>query len=77
MPVSVPPGRARLLTSPIATGSTAATNTTGIARAAFLVSSTDEVPEATSTSTFRRISPARASGSRATLPAKPHSITTF
>jgi hypothetical protein len=76
IPVIVPPGRARLVTSPIATGSTAATNTTGTDRAASLASSTDEVPEATTTSTLRRISSASASGSRPTLPANPQSITT-
>ena len=49
-PVTLPPGRARLATTPVATGSMAATNTTGIVLVAFFAGTTDGVPEATSTS---------------------------
>src|SRR6266508_1668615 len=46
MPVMLPPGRARLATSPVATGSKVATNTTGIWPAASRAGNTDGVPEA-------------------------------
>ena len=45
-PVTLPPGRAKLGTSPVATGSKVATNTTGIWPAASLAGKTEGVPAA-------------------------------
>jgi hypothetical protein len=43
-PVTLPPGRARLATTPVAIGSIEATNTIGIVRVAFLAATTGGVP---------------------------------
>ena len=75
VPVILPPGLARLATSPVATGSKVATNTTGIWPAASLAGNTDGVPEARIMSTLRRTSSAAASGTCAALGAKLYSMT--
>jgi hypothetical protein len=76
IPVMLPPGLARLATSPVATGSKVATNTTGIRpAAASLAGSTDGVPEAMMISTPRRANSVAAPGICAALCAKPYSIT--
>src|SRR6516164_11574314 len=74
IPVMLWSGQARLATSPAATGSIAATKTTGVWPAASLAGNTDGVPEATITSTLRRTNSAAASGICATLSAKPYSM---
>jgi hypothetical protein len=76
-PVTLPPGRARLATIPVAMGSMAATNTIGIVRVAFLAATTGGVPDAMITSTLRWTSSAAASGSWSALPANPYSILIF
>src|SRR3954468_23152303 len=53
-----PPGRARLATRPVATGSPTATIASGIDVAAFLTASEAGVPAVTITSTFRAINSA-------------------
>jgi hypothetical protein len=58
----LPPGRARLVTIPVATGSIEATKTTGIERVASRAAGTGGVPDARMTSTLRRTSLAAASG---------------
>ena len=75
IPVMLRPGLARLATSPVATGSNVATNTTGVWPAASLAGSTDGVPEATIMSTLRRTNSAAASGICAALCAKTYSMT--
>src|SRR5438552_3417764 len=72
-PVRLPPGRAKLAASRIATGSPENMNTTGIVPAPSLAGSTDGTPEATITSTLRRTSCARTSGICAARSAKPSS----
>jgi hypothetical protein len=54
IPVMFPPGRARLSTSPDATGSPTFKKTMGIVLAAFLAATAADVEDATSTSTLRR-----------------------
>jgi len=75
--VTLPPGRARLATTPVAIGSMAATNTIGIVRVAFLAAGTGGVPDATITSTLRPTSSAAASGSWSALAANPYSMLMF
>src|SRR5579863_177065 len=53
-PVTLPPGRARLLTSPVPSGSPADVMTMGIVAVACLAASGASVPAATITSTLRR-----------------------
>jgi hypothetical protein len=57
-----PPGRARLVTIPVATGSMEATRTMGIVVVARLASGTDGVPDAIRISTLRRPQLGRCSG---------------
>ena len=66
MPVTLPPGRARLSTRPASTGSTPApTIMMGIVLVAFLAGFTKSPPPATTmTSTLRRTSSATSSGAR-------------
>ena len=59
-PVVLPPGRDRLATRPLPTGSTAAAMTIGIVRVARWAACTAAVPQATTTSTF---SPTRSAAS--------------
>jgi hypothetical protein len=68
MPVTLPPGRARLATKPSSTGSAPTTMTIGVALFAASIAFTDESLIATTTSTLAAaISRARL-GKRATLP---------
>src|SRR5215510_14489219 len=67
-PVMLPPGRARLLTNPAATGSTASCiKTTGIVLVAFLAAMVAGVAIVSSTSTLRRTSSSARAGSRSSL----------
>ena len=75
MPVMLPPGRARLATSSVATGSKVATNTTGIWPAASRAGNTDGVPEARRMSTRRRTSSAAAPGTCAVFCGRANSMT--
>ena len=77
-PVTFPPGRARLVTSPVATGSPAATITTGMSAATFLAACVSAVTVVTMISTFCRTRSSARSGSRSSLPsAYRRSITRF
>jgi hypothetical protein len=67
-PVIFPPGRARLETSPLPTGSGAAANTMGIVALAFLAAKIALPPGVTMTSTLRRTSSSARSGSRSSFP---------
>ena len=67
-PVMFPPGRARLVTSPVATGSPTAIMTSGIDEAAFLTASEAGVPAVTITSTFEAINSAMRVGKRSYFP---------
>src|SRR5207244_12532412 len=60
----VPPGRARLVTSPMATGSGSAMNTKGTALVTFLAATALPAGAATITSTLSSISSAASAGSR-------------
>ena len=75
-PVMLPPGRARLATRPVATGSPTATMTRGIVVVAFLTASEAGVPAVTIVSTFSAISSAMSAGKRSYRPsAHRYSIT--
>ena len=63
-PVTLPPGRARLLTSPVPSGSPADVMTMGIVAVACLAARGASVPAATITSTLRLTSSAANSGRR-------------
>jgi hypothetical protein len=63
MPVTLPPGRARLATSPLPNGSPAAVMTIGMVEVARLAASGARVPFATMMSTWRRTSSAAKSDS--------------
>jgi hypothetical protein len=66
-PVTFPPGRARLATSPSATGSAKTVKTTGIVAVACLAARVPG-PAVTSTSTGSRTSSAASAGSRSYCP---------
>src|SRR5260370_1119277 len=70
-PVTFPPGRARLATSPVATGSAAWSSTMGIVPVAALAVSVDCVAVVTITSTFSATSSAASSGRRSGRPPAP------
>src|SRR5215831_1924253 len=63
-PVTFPPGRARLATKPVPTGSPADANTIGITDVACFAARTDAVPQVTITSTFSRTNSAAISARR-------------
>jgi hypothetical protein len=65
--VTLPPGLARLFTSPLATGSDENIITTGIDFVAFFAATEATVPAATMRSTLRSTSSAAASGSISTF----------
>jgi hypothetical protein len=67
-PVTLPPGRARLATRPLATGSPALANTMGIIAVACLYARACGVPEATITSTLRRTNSAAIWAKRSARP---------
>jgi hypothetical protein len=73
-----PPGRARLATKPLPTGSLTCAMTIGIVVVTSFVARVDVGPPATMTSTLRRASSAPRSGSRSNFPsAYRHSMTMF
>ena len=75
-PVRFPPGRPRLLTSPLATGSPTYTMMTGTSRVACFAARLAGVPSVTRTSMLRRTSSAASSGSSSHFPgAARHSMT--
>src|SRR5947209_1576274 len=77
-PVTLPPGRARLVTSPLVTGSPAAAKTMGTVLVACLAARAWGVPPATMTSTLSATSSAARAGSRSNFPsASRYSITTL
>src|SRR5262249_16988964 len=78
-PVTLPPGRFRLATSPTSTGSAPVAKTIGISRvAAFAATAEAMPPAATSTVTRSRTKPAASSGSRPVrASAHRYSILTF
>src|SRR5215472_1506448 len=77
-PVTLPPGRARLMTSPSVTGSPTVGKTMGMRPVACLAARAASVPEATMTSTLSATSSAATAGSRSNFPsASRYSITTF
>src|SRR5262249_8866281 len=63
-PVTFPPGRARLATKPVPTGSPADANTIGMTDVACFAARTDAVPQVTMTSTFSRTNSAAISARR-------------
>ena len=67
-PVTLPPGRARLATSPLPTGSPAAVNTIGIAVVTCFAAVISGVPEVTIISTLRRANSAAISAARSLRP---------
>ena len=68
IPVTFPPGRARLATSPVPTGSPASAITMGISRVACLAARVGGVNQVTITSTLRRTNSAARSGTRLASP---------
>src|SRR5215813_2458612 len=77
IPVRLPPGRAKLATSPSLTGSSPPTKTIGIVVVAALTANA-EVPTVAMTATRRRTSSAASAGSRSVrLSAQRYSIATF
>ena len=60
----LPPGRAKLGTNPVPTGSPTATMTSGTVEVAFLTASEAGVPAVTITSTLAAISSATSAGKR-------------
>jgi hypothetical protein len=68
VPVTFPPGLARLLTNPLPTGSPTASMTIGIVFVAFRAARAAGVAEAAMTSTFRRTKSVARLGSRSTIP---------
>src|SRR5262249_1881760 len=76
-PVTLPPGRARLATSPLPTGSPATENTIGIVAVACFAATISGVPEVTIISTLRRANSAAISAARSLRPSiQRYSITT-
>ena len=69
-PVTFPSGRARLATSPAATGSPALTMTMGIVLVALFAANADKVEATTITSTLSWTSSAASSGQRSGFPLK-------
>ena len=67
-PVTLPPGRARLATRPVPTGSPADANTIGITDVTCFAAMTFAVPAVTMTSTFRRTNSAAISAARSVRP---------
>ena len=67
-PVTLPPGRARLSTSPLPTGSPAAEKTIGIVAVACFEATISGVPEVTIISTLRRANSAAISAARSLRP---------
>ena len=77
-PVMFPPGRARLATNPLPTGSLTCAMTIGIVVVTSFAAPLDVEPPVTITSTLRRTSSAARSGSRSNFPsAHRHSMTMF
>ena len=76
VPVTLPPGRARLATNPLATGSFGKIITIGMVLVAFFAACTAEPAGATMTSTLRRTNSAARSGNRSTLPSAHRNSTT-
>ena len=77
-PVMFPPGRARLVTNPLATGSPSCIITIGVVTLASLAARVADEPAVTMTSTLKRISSAASAGKRSSRPsADRHSMTTF
>src|SRR3954451_24157891 len=70
-PVTLPPGRAKLSTSPVATGSPAPTTTTGIVADPCLAASAAGKPKAMITSTRSATSRSTSCGKRSTCPVAP------
>src|SRR5215831_8289525 len=68
IPVKLPPGRARLATSPSLTGSSATTNTMGIVVVPALAANAEAKFPAAITATCRRTSSAASAGSRSNCP---------
>ena len=76
-PVTLPPGRARLATRPVPTGSPATANTIGMADVACFAATTFAVPAVTMTSTLSRTNSAANSAKRSLRPsAQRYSIAT-
>jgi hypothetical protein len=67
-PVMFPPGRARLATRPVATGSTTAAMTTGFVRVASLATRIAGTAAVTMTSTLSRTGSAASPGTRSYFP---------
>ena len=67
-PVTLPPGRARLATRPVPTGSPAAAMTIGMTDVACLAATTASVADVTMTSTLRRTNSAAISAKRSLRP---------
>src|SRR5262249_23475838 len=77
-PVRLPPGRARLATRPVATGSPGSAKTIGIIVVACFAAKIDWVPYVTITSTLSRTNSAAISAARSLRPsAQRYSIATF
>jgi hypothetical protein len=77
-PVTFPPGRARLVTNPLSTGSLSDAMTMGIVAVASLAGAVAPDPPVTMTSTLRRTSSAARPGKRSALPsAERHSNATL
>ncbi len=77
-PVMFPPGRARLATNPLPTGSGSCAMTMGIVEVASLAARVAVGPAVTMTSTLRRTSSAASAGRRSSFPsADRHSMTMF
>ena len=78
VPVMFPPGRLRLATSPVSTGSLGKIMTIGMLLVAFFAASAADPAGATITSTLRRTRSAASSGNRSTFPsAHRYSMTRF
>ena len=77
-PVTLPPGRAKLSTKPVPTGSPATAKTIGMTDVACLAATIAEFPDVTMTSTLRRTYSAAISAKRSSSPsAHRYSIATF
>ena len=70
MPVTLPPGRARLATNPLPTGSGSCLMTMGIVLVASLAAWVTVAPPVTMRSTLRRTNSAASSGSRSGFPSE-------
>ena len=69
--MTLQPGRARLATRPLPTGSPAAAKTMGMTDVACFAATTDEVPSVTITSTLSRANSAAISAERSLRPSPP------